>query len=227
MTDEFLTDDEQIEVAKRWLAENGVWLLAGVVLAVTLFFGYRYYVGHGAERDLRAGAEFDDMTAAIDRNDRGAARKIAAGLIATYPGTPYADQAQLTLARLDVDEGQDAGAVAPLTEVMQNSKDPELQSVARLRLARIQIDAGKPDEAIGTLAATAPAAFAARFHEVRGDALYAKKDLSGAASEYRAALAASDPRYGDAALLQLKISDLGVPPAPAATPVPDVNKGKT
>jgi predicted negative regulator of RcsB-dependent stress response len=227
MTDEFLTDDEQMEVAKRWLAENGAWLLAGVVLAVALFFGYRYYEGHGAERDLRAGAEFDDMTAAIDKNDRGAARKIAAGLIATYAGTPYADQAQLTLARLDVDDGKDSDAVAPLTEVMQNSKDPELQSVARLRLARILIDAGKPDEAIGVLATPAAAAFAARFHEVRGDALYAKNDLTGAAAEYRAALAASDPRYGDAALLQLKISDLGVPPAPAATPLPDANKGKT
>jgi predicted negative regulator of RcsB-dependent stress response len=227
MTEEFLTDDEQIEVAKRWLAENGAWLLGGVVLAVALFFGFRYYEGHSAERDLRAGAEFDDLTAAIDKNDRVAARKIATGLIATYSGTPYADQAQLTLARLEIDEGHDANAVAPLTQVMEHSKDPGLQSVARLRLARIQIDAGKPDEAISTLAVTEPAAFSARFHEVRGDALYAKKDLPGAAGEYRAALAASDPRYGDAALLQLKISDLGVPPAPAAIPVPDANKGKT
>jgi predicted negative regulator of RcsB-dependent stress response len=52
---------------------------------------------------------------------------------------------------------------------------------------------------------------------VRGDALLAKKDTSGAAAEYRAALSASDSHGADAALLELKISDLGVAPAPVVT----------
>ncbi|HMD75595.1 MAG TPA: tetratricopeptide repeat protein, partial [Steroidobacteraceae bacterium] len=176
------------------------------------------YESSHEERALKAAAEFGSMTAAIDKNDRNSARRIAEGIIQSYAGSPYADQAELTLARLFVDEGKIADAAGPLTVVMTNSKDSELRNIARLRLARIQIDLGKPDDAIQTLAGADSASFAARFHEVRGDALFAKKDLSGASAEYRAALAASDARGSDTALLQLKISDLGVAiPAPLVT----------
>jgi predicted negative regulator of RcsB-dependent stress response len=217
MAEDYLTDDEQWEAAKRWLAQNGLWLLGGVVLAAALSFGWLFYEGHGNERALRAAGEFDTMTAALDNNDRAGARKTALGLLATYPGTPYADQAELTLARLSIDEGQDANAIAPLTHVMQTSKDAELKNIARLRLARVQIDQGKPDDALATLAAPENGAFAARFHETRGDALYAKKDFTGAGAEYRAALGAADPRGADAQILQLKISDLGAAAAPTDT----------
>jgi predicted negative regulator of RcsB-dependent stress response len=69
---------------------------------------------------------------------------------------------------------------------MNDSKDSELRHVARLRLARVQIDQGKPDDAISTLAAAEPGRFAVRYHEVRGDALYAKNDAAGAVREYQA-----------------------------------------
>jgi predicted negative regulator of RcsB-dependent stress response len=91
--------------------------------------------------------------------------------------------------------------------VMNNSKDAELRQVARLRLARVLIDLGKPDEAIKTLAAGTPGSFAGRYHAVQGDALYAKKDIPGAIAEYTAALGASEAG-ADAALLQLKLADL-------------------
>jgi predicted negative regulator of RcsB-dependent stress response len=214
MAEDYLTDDEQWEAAKRWFAQNGLWLLGGVVLMAALLAGWRFYESHGSERALRAAAEFDTMTAALDHNDRSGARKTAARLVATYPGTPYADQAELTLARLSIDEGQDANAIAPLTHVMQSSKDAQLKNIARLRLARVQIDEGKPDDALATLAVGENGAFAARFHEVRGDALYAKKDFGGAGAEYRAALGATDQSAPDAQVLQLKISDLGAAAAP-------------
>jgi len=51
---------------------------------------------------------------------------------------------------------------------------------------------------------------------VRGDALYAKKDLSAAAAEYKLALASTDARSPDTALLSLKIADLGASQPPAA-----------
>ncbi len=210
MADDLLTEEEQIEAAKGFLKENGLWLVASVALGAALVFGFRYYQDSREQRALKAASEFGAMTAAIDKSDRSSARRIAEGIIQSYPGSPYADQAQLTLARLLVDEGKTADAAGPLALVMTGSKDAELRSIARLRLARLQIDQGKPDEAIQTLAGAEAGSFAARFHEVRGDALVAKKDPNGAAAEYRAALAATDARSADSAMLQLKISDLGV-----------------
>ncbi len=212
MAEELLTDDEQWEAIKRWLSENGLWLVAGCALGAAILFGFRFYQAHRTEVQLHAAEQFESMSQQVEKNDRAAARRTGTALLEAYPGTPYADQAELLLARLAIDEGRVSEAVAPLTHVMNSSKDTELQVVARLRLARVLIDLGKPDAAVSTLAVTAPAAYASRFHEVRGDAMVAKKDVAAALTEYRAALAGGDGRGSDATLLNLKIADLGVSP---------------
>jgi len=219
MAEDYLADDEQVEAVKRWTAENGLWVLGGIVIGAVLLFGWRYYESYRNEHALKAAAQFGDMTAALDRGDRVVARRIADGLIRDYSNTPYADQAELARARLSVEANDLAGAVAPLTAVMSGSSDEELRNIARLRLARVLIDQGKADAALSALADAKAGAFAGRYHEVRGDALYAKKDLGGALTEYKSALAASEAHGVDAGLLQLKIADIGAlaAPAPGAT----------
>ncbi len=184
MAEDYLTDDEQLEHVKRLFAEYGPWTIGAVIVGLGLAFGYRHYLSHLNDRALEASAQFADMSSAVQRNDDAKARQIAEALIKTHPSSPYADQAELVLARLAVDRGEDAAAVGPLEEVIQHSKDAELRHVARLRLARIQIDQGKPDEALATLS-DPPGAFAGRYDEVRGDAYYAKKDLAKAADAYK------------------------------------------
>lgn len=221
MAEDYLTDDEQLEHVKQLFAEYGPWTLGAVVVGLGLAFGYRHYTQHINQRALEASAQFSDMSAAVDSNDPAKARQIADGLIKTYPGSPYADQAQLVLARIAVDANQEAAAVGPLQEVIEHSKDTELRHIARLRLARVQIDQGKPEEALRTLS-DPPGTFAASYDEVRGDAYFAKKDPARAAELYKKALAEGDPQSMDSALLALKIADLGLAPAapqaPAAGP---------
>ncbi|MEO7208457.1 MAG: tetratricopeptide repeat protein [Steroidobacteraceae bacterium] len=207
MAEEYLTDDEQLEAVKRAFSEYAPWILGGVVLGVGGWFGIQYYRSHQNAQAMQAADQFTQMTAALQMNDAKESLQIADGLIKNFPSSPYADQAQLTIARIDVDSGKPAEAVAPLTEVINNSKDAELKQIARLRLARILIDQGKPDDAIKTLAQGTPGSFAGIYHEVHGDALYAKKDIPGAIAEYNHALGSSEGG-ADAALLQLKLADL-------------------
>lgn len=224
MTEDYLTDDEQVEVVKRWIAENWLWVVAGVVIGGGSLFGYRSYIAHREGVALQASATFGSMTEAVDRNDKSKARSIAEGLIKDFPKSPYADQAQLTLARLSVDEGTVAAAVAPLTLVMNNSQDAELKQIARLRLARVEIALDKPDDALQTLNGDLPASFASRIHEVRGDAFVAKHDTAAALKEYQSALSGGDA--ADSGLLQLKIADLGAPAAPSIKVTPAVPSNK-
>jgi predicted negative regulator of RcsB-dependent stress response len=228
MAEEYLTDDEQLEAVKRLTVEYAPWLIGGALIGAALFFGYRYYGSYTDQRAFKAAAQFSAMTDALQVNDRARSRQIADGLIKDYATSPYADQAQLTLARLDVDDGQPDKAIAPLTQVMNGSKDTELRQIARLRLARILTDQGKSDDAIKMLVDPAPAGFAARYHEVRGDAYFAKKDIPHAVSEYQAALAAADAGGIDASLLELKIQDLGAAPAAVAKAISSdtLNKAK-
>ena len=207
MAEEYLTDDEQLEAVKRAFTEYAPWILGGVVLGVGGWFGIQYYRSHQNALAMQAAEQFGQMTTALQMNDPQKSLQIADGIIKNFPSSPYADQAQLTIARIDVDSGKPADAIVPLTRVMNESKDSELKQVARLRLARVLIDQGKPDEAIKTLGAGTPGSFAGRYHTIHGDALYAKKDIPGAIAEYNMAMSTSDGG-ADAAMLQLKLADL-------------------
>jgi predicted negative regulator of RcsB-dependent stress response len=209
MAEEYLTDDEQLEAVKRAFTEYAPWILGGMVLGVGGWFGYQSYRSHENAVALRAAGQFSQMSNALQINDGKKSLELAQGLIKDYPTSPYADQAQLTIARIAVDGGKSADAIGPLTQVMSNSKDSELRQVARLRLARVIIDQGKPDDALKILAEGTPGSFAGRYHEVHGDALSVKKDIAGAIVEYNLALATADRNTDDAALLQLKLADLG------------------
>jgi predicted negative regulator of RcsB-dependent stress response len=207
MAEEYLTDDEQLEAVKRAFTEYAPWILGGVILGVGGWYGVQYYRNHQNSLAMQAAEQFGQMTTALQMNDAPKSLQIADGIIKNFPTSPYADQAQLTIARIDVDSGKPADAIPLLTQVMNNSKDAELKQVARLRLARVLIDQGKPDDAIKTLAEGTPGSFAGRYHAVHGDALYAKKDIPGAIAEYNMALSTSDGG-ADAAMLQLKLADL-------------------
>ena len=76
-----------------------------------------------------------------------------------------------------------------------------------MRLARVQLALNKPDEALKTLNAVDPGAFAARYAQVRGDVLMAKGDRAGALKEYRAARESTGETV-DTGLLDLKIGEL-------------------
>ena len=208
MAEEYLTGDGQLEAVKHLIAEYAPWLIGGALVGAALFFGFRYFQSYTNERAFKAAAQFSAMTVALQANDSAKSRQIADGLIKDFPDSPYADQAQLAIARIDVDSGRSADAVAPLSEVMNKSQDSELRQIARLRLARVLIDQGKPDDAIKLLGEGTPGSFAGRYHEVRGDALRAKKDIPGAIKEYNAALGAGDSG-ADSAMLELKLADLG------------------
>jgi predicted negative regulator of RcsB-dependent stress response len=209
MTEEYLTDDEQLEAVKRFTREYAPVLIIGALIGAGALFGWRYYQTYQTQQGLKAAAQFAELSALAQGSDVAKSRQVADQLIQDYPSSPYADQAKLVLARIDVDAGQDANAIAPLTAVMNDSKDTELRQIARLRLARVLIDQGKPDDAIKLLSEANPGSFAGRYHEVHADALYAKKDTAAAITEYKAALDAADAGGVDAAMVEMKLADLG------------------
>jgi predicted negative regulator of RcsB-dependent stress response len=142
---------------------------------------------------------------AFSKEDMPTVLQLADKLAADHPRTGYAEQAQLAAARLQVDNNQLPAALARLQQVMGSTSDHELALVVRLRIARLQIAQRKVDEALATLAAAEPGAFAGRYAEVRGDALLARGDRAGALKAYREAQSA---QAGAGDLLTLKINEL-------------------
>jgi len=217
---EYLSDKEQWEQIRTWVRENGLWVVAGVALAAAGLQGWRWWQARVDARGVQASAVYTRMIEALEKGDRTQAFVRLGELERDHASSPYTDQAKLIAARVYVEGNELDKAARELESVMQNSKDRELALLSRMRLARVEIAQGKPDAALATLSAAEPGAFAARYHEVRGDAYYAKGDRPAALKEYRSAAGA--PELGDAALLDLKIADLAAdsPPPSAAAAAP-------
>jgi predicted negative regulator of RcsB-dependent stress response len=214
MVDEYLSEREQAEQLRHWLRENWIWLVAGVALTIGGYYGYTWWESRGAERSLQAGERLAAMLDAIGAGKKDEGLRIAAEVTGQYADTPYADQAELVLARVDVDDGKLTAAEGRLAKVAAESRDPDLRIVARLRLARVQLGQGRYDEALKTLDAVATPAVEARVLELRGDVKLAQGEKAAALDFWRRAQAAAkaDPASAaqvDAELLQLKIDQLG------------------
>lgn len=220
--DENLSETEQVERIKRWLKENLPWALAGVLIAVGGLVGWNQFQGYRERQAEAAATKYTQTLDALSRSDRDAASKLAQQLRTEHAKSPYADMAELALARFHVDEGKYPEAAKYLDGVMTTSKDEELRLVARLRLARVQRAAGQLDQALATLQGANPGGFAPAFAEVRGDVLLDRGDRAGALAAYQEANAAAEAALVDRDLLTLKIADLGGVPAAqqasAATP---------
>ena len=223
MVDEYLSEREQAEQLRHWLGANWIWMAAGVLLVVGGWYGYRWWQSEQSEKSLAAEARFTAMLAALTQNNRAEGLKIGGEITSAYRGTPYADQAALVLARMDVEGGDFAQAESRLASVARDSKDPDLRVVAQLRLARVQLAQGKHDQALATLETARQPSTEPRIEELRGDVLMARGDAAGALAAYRKAQASVEAPtvedgLVDAELLGLKIDELSA--AAATAPVP-------
>jgi predicted negative regulator of RcsB-dependent stress response len=219
VVDDYYSEQEQWERVKQWMRENGLWLLAGVVIGVAALAGWRWWQDRVEQQALAASTKYSQVFDAFGRGDRTRGFTLVDELRQDHASSPYADQADLLAARSLVESNELGKAVERLTRVMNGSRDEQLRLVARLRLARVQLAQGNPDVALGTLDGAPPGAFAARFDEVRGDVLLAKGDKPGALRAWRKAIAADTDGSLDRAAVELKVADLradGIADATAA-----------
>jgi predicted negative regulator of RcsB-dependent stress response len=206
--DDYLSEREQWEWLKTQIKVNAPWIIAGVAAGALVLSGWRWWQGHTDELAGRASVQTRQIAEAFDRHDRARALALLDALQREQPKSAYLQQANLIAARAFVDADELDKAAQRLRTVMETTADHALALIARERLARVQIAQNAPDAALATLGAVDPGSFAPLYHEVRADALRAKKDFAAALKEYRAARAADAAGTLDAETLDLKISDL-------------------
>lgn len=210
------TEEEQVEALKRWWKENGKFVIVGLLVGAAAVFGWRSWETHLENRAVEASMRMAELQQAVEADEMDKARELAATLKQDYSATPYAAQAALKLAELELRAGELPAAGENLQWVVDQAEDKPVVLIARLRLAEVQAARGEHARALRTLGLAQPGAMAALYAERRGDIHLQMGDVEKARSAYQEALAALEEGKGDRALLEIKLNNLSAAPALAA-----------
>jgi predicted negative regulator of RcsB-dependent stress response len=206
--DDLQSEKEQLEEMRAWWSEYGKYVIAGVVIAVGLLFGYNQHQSNKLAAEVEASALYETLAGHVSDGNLDNAVTVADELSSNYANTAYAAQSKLAMARLYMDKNQDQDAADVLAELIEMRGNKALRHVGRLRLARILLYQDKAQEVIELLADQDDnPAFTGLYAEVRGDAYAALGQIAEAGDAYRVALADASQTVSRG-LVQMKLMDL-------------------
>lgn len=214
--DVYKTDEEQAETIKRWLRENGMSLITGLLLGLAVLFGFKSWTEYGDRQAEQASNLYVQFTSARAQGLDAAVQHYDA-LIRDFSGTEYAVLASLDMAKLQIEKHDLAAARAHLQWALDNARSEGVKLTARLRLARVVLAAGETDAAEKLLAGIADPSFTTLYEELRGDIARVRGDLQAAHDAYERALAAMPENLPGRALIEAKRDDTVREPAPGAS----------
>jgi predicted negative regulator of RcsB-dependent stress response len=221
--DDLQSEKEQLEEMRAWWSEYGRYVIAGVVIAVGLLFGFNQHQSNKVTAEMEASVLYETLGGHVADGDLDAAETVADELASNYANTAYAAQSKLAMARLYMDKNRDQDAADVLAALIEMRGNKALRYVGRLRLARVLLYQDKAQEVIDLLADQDDnPAFTGLYAEVRGDAYAALGQVAEAGDAYRIALADTSQTVSRG-LVQMKLMDLPeVAPSLPETDVPDI-----
>lgn len=207
---EIYDPNEQEEVVKKWLRDNGSAIVMGLVIAFGGLFGFKQWQSWQFTNKQQASAEFGVMSELLTDGQLDAAMSNYQNLQDNYAGSPYASLAALQMARARVDARQPDLAISLYQFVVDNGHPKALAVVARERLARVLLAEERADEALAVLQAEIDiSGFESLFAEVRGDIYSSQGKTDEAAAAYLEALETLEAGAGDRNALILKLESMG------------------
>ena len=205
---DYATDEERVEELKKWWKENGTSVIVGVVLGLSILFGWRWWTNYQETQSISASALYTRLQNAIKAKKTDQVKAFSDELLGQYENQVYASYAALLLAKTSMDANQPAQAAEHLRWALKHAKTEELKGVITTRLARALLDAGQHEEALKVASGSTDKAFQPMLDEVRGDILLAMGKRKEALAAYQKTKSGLSPAAQRSPTLQLKIDDL-------------------
>lgn len=223
MAFEVLDEYEQGEVVRKWLRDNAVSMVVGVVLGLALIFGWQQWKAHKARSLVEAAAQLGAYTEAVEAGRDADAEKIAAALRENHPNSPSAVFVAMREAENASEQHDLDAAGTSLQWAAKHADGKEMKTLVDINLARLHLAEGKAEEALALVNAAPRDAYPALLGELRGDALAKLGQHDAARTAYETALADLDPQAPERNILQMKLDDqastsVAATPAPVAEP---------
>ncbi|HWU75823.1 MAG TPA: tetratricopeptide repeat protein [Rhodanobacter sp.] len=201
---------EQSELVQKWLRENGVSIIVGIVIGLVGIFGLQAWRRHQAQNESNASQLYQQAQVASLSGKPEAAAQITDQLMKDYAKSPYAVFAVSDRARQQVQDKQLDKAEASLEWAENHAADAPLKSLTLLRIARVELAREQTKQALSTLDKMPAGSFQGLTQELRGDALVKLGRSDDARKAYQTAMSGLSEEAPQRGALQMKLDDLAV-----------------
>ena len=206
--DDNLTDQQQAELIKNWLKENGKFLIGSLVIGVSGFFSIQFFQENKLKEAEMASQLYSEIEFAVKQQRVSQAQTLLQKMDADFANTPYQDQGHLFMAKLFMDSVDYENAILQLEFLIENSTAESLKHIARIRIARIRLQQNLYDEALQVLETESMGSFEAKYEEIKGDIFSSQGEVSEAQAAYLKALELLVPGEFDYEYIQMKFKDI-------------------
>lgn len=206
-----LEEQEQIEQLKAFWGQYGNAISWALILIFAAFAGWNGYQYWQRNQSAQASALYDEVERMAATGDIATTQRAFEEMKTRYPGSVYAQQAALLVAKTGIALNKSDEAKVALRWAGDQGKDTAYSAIARLRLSSVLMDSKEWDEALKVLQSDpVDTEYLAAFHDRRGDVLSAKGDNGAAIESYKKAFASSAEKPEIQRLVRIKLNALGV-----------------
>lgn len=211
---ELRTDEEQVELLKKWWAENGKALVAAVVLSIAAVGGWKWWQTQEQAKGEAASTIYQELINLVNQPQRSdeqnaTALHLADQLQSDFPETLYANYGALFEAKLQVQSGELDQALNTLKAVQTAAVNESVSEVAALRQAQILWQQGKNQQALTLANGIKAKVYGGDLEELKGDLLTEMDKAEQAKDAYLKAKAIFAAAGVSRPALEMKIADLG------------------
>ncbi|MBN8893406.1 MAG: tetratricopeptide repeat protein [Rhodanobacter sp.] len=201
---------EQSELVQKWLRENGVSIVVGVLIGLVGIFGWQQWRNHQARNESAASQLYQQAKVAQLSGKPDVAAQLTDQLMKDYAKSPYALFAVSDRARQQVQDKQLDKAQVSLEWAESHTTEEPLKSLTLVRIARVELARDQAQASLATLDRVPPGSFQGMVQELRGDAMVKLGRMDDARKAYQAAMSALSEDAPQRGALQMKLDDLAV-----------------
>ncbi|HZY33112.1 MAG TPA: tetratricopeptide repeat protein [Rhodanobacter sp.] len=201
---------EQSELVQKWLRDNGVSIIAGIVIGLVGIFGWQQWRNHQARNEGQASQLYQQMQIAQASGKPDTASQLTDQLMKDYAKSPFTVFAVSERAKQQVQAKQLDKAEASLKWAESHATAPALKSLTLLRIAQVELARDNGKEALATLDRIPADSYQGLVQELRGDVLVKLGRPDEARKAYQAALSTMGKEAPQRGALQMKLDDLAV-----------------
>jgi predicted negative regulator of RcsB-dependent stress response len=205
------TDEEKVEAIKKWLKDNGMWIIVGAAVGFGGVYGYRYMEAE-KERHFKTASYTYSQLLKVKGDDAKKAEydSLAKELTSQFQDTIYNAYARFHIAQNAIDNGKLDQAINEYDSIINAYPKHAMSHIATIRKARVMTQSGQAEQAAALIEKATKGEFAGQYAYTLGDIYMHLGQKDKARIAYSDAMDQGQGTVATDPMLKIKLDSLAV-----------------